>query len=214
MNDKLRLNKNALREQNDRLRALLEFLPTLQLRQRQLQAALGRVRRAQQEQAAAWQRRRAEVEPWAPLLRVLAPDAGPYARVEEVVTRPEDVAGVTVPQLQEVRFRSGEPSLLSTPLGFDDAVAVLREAACHRAEAAVLKQQHQRLVQELARTTQRINLYDEVLVPQARRNIRRLRVYLGDQRTAAVCRAKLAKTKVVERRARARSRGGDEHGHH
>jgi len=212
MNDKLRLNKNALREQNDRLRSLLEFLPTLQLRQRQLQAALGRVHRRREQHAAAWHRRRAEVEPWAPLLRTLAPDAGPYARVQEVVTRPDDVAGVTVPQLDEVRFQPGEPSLLATPLGFDDAVAVLRAAARHRAQARVLEQQHELLAQELARTSQRINLYDEVLIPQARRNIRRLRVYLGDQRIAAVCRAKLAKTKVVARRAR--PRGGDEHGHH
>ncbi len=212
MNDKLRLNKNALREQNERLRSLLEFLPTLQLRQRQLQAALGRVRRTRERHAEAWEQRRAEIEPWMPLLQVLAPDAGPYARVEEIVTRPVDVAGVTVPELQEVRFRPQEPSLLGTPSSFDDAVTVLRDAARHRARTEVLEQQHDLLARELARTTQRINLYDEVLVPQARRNIRRLKVYLGDQRTAAVCRAKLAKTKVVARRAQLR--GGDEHGHH
>jgi V/A-type H+-transporting ATPase subunit D len=53
------------------------------------------------------------------------------------------------------------------------------------------------LNRELVKTTQRINLYEKVLIPQCKENIRRIKVYLGDQQTAAVCRAKIAKAKLV-----------------
>ena len=98
-------------------------------------------------------------------------------------------------------FHPRRYSLLSTPPVFDDAVAVLRRAARLRAQREVAAQRHRVLTEELTKTSQRINLYDKVLIPRARRNIRRLRVYLGDQSTAAVCRAKLAKAKVLARRA-------------
>lgn len=199
MADKLRLNKGSLREQDQRLRSFLEFLPTLRLRQRQLQAALARVREQQVQREQQRQQLRRRVEPWAPMLASLVEAARPFAEVAQVVTRPVDIAGVRVPQLHEVRFAAGAHDLLATPPALDDAVAVLRDAARLAAEREVLRQQQRRLAHELSRTSQRINLYDEVLVPQARRNIRRLRVYLGDQQTAAVCRAKLAKAKVQAR---------------
>lgn len=211
MADKLRLNKSSLREQNEQLRSYLEFLPTLRLRQQQLQAALGRVQQQQREQQQQVQRLRAQAGPWAPLLAALAPAARPFAEVERVVTHEANVAGVTVPRLHEVCFSSREHDLLATAPVFDDAVAVLRRIATLRAEADVLRVQLERIGHELARTSQRINLYEKILVPRARKNIRRLRVYLGDQQTAAVCRAKLAKGKVVA--GRGSRTGGGAYGH-
>ena len=86
MTDKLRLNKNALREQTERLRSLREFLPTLELRKQQLQLALTQVRREQERLRAEGQRLRERVDPWAPMLRSLLADATPLAEVEQVVT--------------------------------------------------------------------------------------------------------------------------------
>ncbi|MEM9458482.1 MAG: V-type ATP synthase subunit D [Myxococcota bacterium] len=207
MADKLRLNKSSLREQNKQLRSYLEFLPTLRLRQQQLQAALGRVQQQLRVQQQHVQQQRAHARPWAPLLAAQVPAARPFAEVERVVTQEANVAGVTVPRLHAVCFVSREHDLLATAPVFDDAVAVLRRMATLRAEGDVLQVQQERIRHELARTSQRINLYEKILVPRARKNIRRLRVYLGDQQTAAVCRAKLAKGKVEAGRG-ARAQGG------
>ncbi|MCX4247727.1 V-type ATP synthase subunit D [Paraliomyxa miuraensis] len=211
MKDALRLNKSSLREQKDRLGSLLEFLPTLRLRQQQLQAAVAGVR----QQRARVERQRAALHEgarsWAGLLRAMAPVARPHAEVEQVVTATTNVAGVAVSRLEHVRFVDRTHDLLATPLSFDDAVGVLRQDARLHAERSVLERSEHRLAQELARTSQRINLYEKVLVPRTQRNIRRLRVYLGDQQTAAVGRAKLAKAKA---QARPRvSETGAEHGH-
>ena len=59
------------------------------------------------------------------------------------------------------------------------------------------------LRRELIKTTQRINLYEKLMIPETRENIRKIKVYLGDQQTAAVCRAKIAKGKLVAKAAAA-----------
>ncbi|MEM6429093.1 MAG: V-type ATP synthase subunit D, partial [Deinococcota bacterium] len=45
------------------------------------------------------------------------------------------------------------------------------------------------------RTTQRVNLFDKVLIPNAQETIRRIQIFLADADRAAVVRAKLAKQK-------------------
>ncbi len=47
----------------------------------------------------------------------------------------------------------------------------------------------------LRRVTQRVNLFDKVLIPKAEENIRRIVIFLSDQERAAVVRSKIAKSR-------------------
>ena len=47
-------------------------------------------------------------------------------------------------------------------------------------------------------TTQRVNLFEKVKIPECRENIRRIGIYLGDMDTSAVVRSKIAKSKLQE----------------
>jgi V/A-type H+-transporting ATPase subunit D len=52
------------------------------------------------------------------------------------------------------------------------------------------------LLDEAVRTiTQRFNLFDQVLIPRTRANIKRIQIFLADGERAAVVRAKIAKAK-------------------
>ena len=51
------------------------------------------------------------------------------------------------------------------------------------------------LGEELRTTTQRVNLFEKVKIPEAKENIRVIRIFMGDQQTAAVARSKIAKGK-------------------
>jgi len=51
------------------------------------------------------------------------------------------------------------------------------------------------LEQAVKTITQRVNLFDKVLIPRARQNIKRIQIYLSDLQTAAVVRSKIAKRK-------------------
>ena len=58
------------------------------------------------------------------------------------------------------------------------------------------------LQDELRKVIQRVNLFEKVIIPEARENIRRIRIALGDRMTAAVARAKIAKEKLQGRERR------------
>ena len=68
-----------------------------------------------------------------------------------------------------------------------------------RAERAVLDEQHRLLAEELRTTSQRVNLFEKVKIPECREHIRVIRIFLGDEQTAGVARAKFAKALTAAR---------------
>ncbi len=110
-----------------------------------------------------------------------------------------NIAGVNIPVLQEVVFRRALPDLLDTPAWVDDALDALERMLRLREERRVLEEQMRLLADELRVTSQRVNLFEKVKIPEARNNIRVIRIFLGDQQTAAVARSKIAKNKSVEK---------------
>ena len=63
---------------------------------------------------------------------------------------------------------------------------------------ATLRKQVELLDAELRTTSQRVNLFEKVKIPEAKENIRVIQVYIGDQQTAAVVRGKISKKKIQE----------------
>ncbi len=201
MAEKVKLNKNSLREQKQALGLYQEFLPTLELRKQQLQTEVRALRKVVEEKQRAITARLDAAEAWAPLLASDLERIRPLVQVERVVTRRGNVAGVKVPVFEKVDFRTVQYSLAATDPILDDELDFWFETISLREEITVLEQQLDLLDHELTKTTQRINLYEKVLIPQTKENIRKIKVYLGDQQTAAVCRAKLAKEKIVRKAA-------------
>ncbi|MDP3143193.1 MAG: V-type ATP synthase subunit D, partial [Candidatus Omnitrophota bacterium] len=91
-----------------------------------------------------------------------------------------------------------EYDLFITPLWVDAAIEALKGFASILEEMAVVKQGINILRQELRITTQRVNLFEKVKIPEAQEAIRRIKIYIGDQMTNAVGRCKMAKRKISE----------------
>ena len=64
---------------------------------------------------------------------------------------------------------------------------------------ATLRIQVELLGKELRTTSQRVNLFEKVKIPETKENIRRIGIYIGDQQTAAVVRGKIAKKKLANK---------------
>lgn len=194
---KIKLNKNSLRDQNQSLKLYQEFLPTLELRKQQLQAELRTVQLRSEARQLELGQMLDNAVGMAPMLEATLPQVQSLVVIDQVLTRIGNVAGVRVPVFEEARFKKVPYSLVGTPLFFDAAVDLWQRALSAKAEIDVLAQQMAAIVEQLTKTTQRINLYEKVLIPECRENIRKIKVYLGDQQTAGVCRAKIAKGKLV-----------------
>jgi len=116
--------------------------------------------------------------------------------IDEIETQDENIAGVSVPTFKGVRFKEVPYDLYITPLWIDKAITEIKRILTLRAEIIVLQEQHARLQGELLSTTQRVNLFEKIKIPEAIENIRIIQIFLGDQQTAAVVRSKIQKGKM------------------
>jgi V/A-type H+-transporting ATPase subunit D len=84
--------------------------------------------------------------------------------------------------------------LARTPAWLDKAVEAMKKVLLLDLEAQIVEEQRKRLDKELRTTTQRVNLFEKIKIPETRGNIKKIQVYLGDQQTASVVRGKIAKS--------------------
>ena len=139
--------------------------------------------------------RRKEIASWVRLFSEPF-DFSTCLTVADIRVSEGNIAGVNIPVLEAVDFTRQVPDLFESPLWVDDALAALENLTRLRVERTIMERQYQLLKEELRTTTQRVNLFEKVKIPECREHIRVIRIFLGDQQTAAVARAKIAKGKA------------------
>jgi len=201
MAEKLKYNKTALKAQRDGKAKYEKFLPILQLKKMQLQIVIRQLEPIIEEKRTALRRTSEKISQWARFLTDPAADVRDYLVISEVVTHTDNIAGVDVPEFKEVIFSERPYSLFVTPPWLDTAVLALRRLISLKEEVRVLLRKEELIREELRTTTQRCNLFEKKLIPELKENIRKIRIFLGDEETAAVARAKLAKAKIQQSEA-------------
>jgi len=196
----VKLTKNELKSQKDALRRFERYLPTLLLKKQQLQMVLRQVEAKVRERTAERQLLIDEIMSW---VGVFGEDVSlaSYLSVSELVVHTGNIAGIDIPVFDEIHFKQVSYDLYATPLWVDRALERLKDLIRHDAEIRILRRQHELLDEELRITTQRVNLFEKVKIPETRENIKRIRIYLGDEQTAAVVRGKMAKNNITRERA-------------
>jgi V/A-type H+-transporting ATPase subunit D len=189
---KIKYTKNELKAQRDALTRFDRFLPMLQLKKQQLQVEIHQIDNQIAEKTAAEERVLAGLRDWQ---KLLAEPVGLDAQValQAIHTDEGNIAGVRIPVLTGVDILRTAADLYTSPAWVDDAVEVLDQLIRLRIEREVLAEQRRRIAEELRTTAQRVNLFEKVKIPECRENIRVIRIYLGDEQTAAVARGKIAK---------------------
>jgi len=193
---KVKFTKGELKRQRDALRQYERYLPTLQLKKQQLQMEILRQTIILEEKNSQMRGRRETIEEWAGLLSDPAINMQPWIIPKEIVIGSRNIAGVDLPLFDHVEFEPVEYDLFITPLWVDAAIEALRELVSIRKEVDILKKGIAILRHELRITTQRVNLFEKVKIPEAQEAIRLIKVYLGDQMANAVGRSKIAKRKI------------------
>lgn len=191
---KVKKTKTALKAERDALGRFYRFLPTLELKKQQLQTEVRRVEAQHQEGLEEERRLMANVRRW---VKLFSSEPGPrgYTRLVEVRTSVANIAGVNVPLFEQAVFERAHLDLFETPVWFDEAVDMIERLVELRVRQAIVSRERELLSEELRITSQRVNLFEKVKIPEAKENIRIIQIALGDEQTAAVVRAKIAKGK-------------------
>jgi V/A-type H+/Na+-transporting ATPase subunit D len=197
------LSKSSLQQQRDRLRLFERFLPSLELKRQQLTAEYKKALQvlAQAEQGAEQASR--SLPALLPVLGSVRMQLSGLIRIRRVDVAEEDVLGLRLPTLRTVEFDTADYSLLATPFWLDDLVTCLKEVATYRLRLQVYRQRVVRMQGAVRRVTQRVNLFEKVLIPNAKQNIARIQIFLSDVERAAVVTSKIAKGKRALERASA-----------
>jgi len=199
----IKLTKNELKKQKDNLKQFQRYLPTLQLKKQQLQSVIMGIRQELERKEAERIQMIGDLDDWVAVFAENeifeeAKKLDQLVQPDKVVSRDENIAGVTIPAFEELTFKDINYDVDDYPLWVDTAVFKLREIARLDALVSTLRKQVDLLEKELRTTSQRVNLFEKVKIPEAKENIRVIQVYLGDQQTAAVVRGKISKKKLVE----------------
>ena len=198
MPGKLKLTKNQLKKEKDALKMFQRYLPMLQLKKQQLQLELARIKKQREEREGIIKQARTEVEGW---IEVFAQSSlKGWLTVKKINTTVGNVAGVEIPVFQEAEIEKKPYDFIQTPLWVDFALEKIEAILREKAALSVLKRQEELVGEELRIATQRVNLFEKVMIPRTQENIRVIKIYLGDMQTAEVVRGKIAKAKAAARR--------------
>ena len=199
----IKLTKNELKKQKDNLKQFQRYLPTLQLKKQQLQSVIMKIRQELEQREAERVQMIGDLDDWVAVFaenEIFAEELrlDKLVQPDKVIVKEDNIAGVKIPAFEELTFKDINYNVDDYPLWVDTAVFKLREIARLDAIVSTLRKQVQLLEKELRTTSQRVNLFEKVKIPEAKENIRVIQVYLGDQQTAAVVRGKISKKKLVE----------------
>ena len=198
---KIKLTKNELKVQKDALKMYRRYLPTLTLKKQQLQSEI----RTIEAKAKAVRKERENLEfgfrEWIAVFSEM--DAFPKGiiTVSNIRKGKGNIAGVDIPTFEGVDFKRGDYDLYETPLWVDIAANHMEKAMSLDLEAEVLDEQVRLLEIELLSTSQRVNLFEKVKIPETEENIKKISIYMADQQVSAVVRSKISKRKIALRNA-------------
>lgn len=194
---RLKLSKAALQQELTKLKLYEKLLPSLELKRRQLTIELEKARREYAETRADVERLEARVGAELPMLANPEIDLKGLVKMTAFDLGQENVVGVRLPVLKEVECQVAEYSPLAKPAWVDALADRLGDAAEARTRIQVAAQRVRVLARAERRITQRVNLFEKILIPRTRNNIERIQIWLGDMARAAVVQAKLAKSRQV-----------------
>jgi len=195
---KLRLTKNELKKQKESLKRFTRYLPTLELKKQQLVVEIKKTDETVKELKVKIKEIEKDLDTWVGLFAEEV-SLERLLKIKNINTEETNIAGIDIPLFNSVEFDEIAYDYMTTPLWVDKALSIMKELISLYIQIQVYLKQQRILKEELRVTVQRINLFDKVMIPQAKNHIRVIQIYLGDLQTAEVVRGKIAKSKLAKK---------------
>jgi V/A-type H+-transporting ATPase subunit D len=197
MADKIKKTRPELQRQKQQLNRFQRFLPTLVLKKQQIQSEILKVRSEARKLDEEMAKIIAQSGEWSLLFSESMP--GPVTRlvkVKNIQRGVRNVAGINLPVVSGVEYEISDFSRLATPAWLDSGLEFVKSLMELREKVKILHEQEFLLQQELRKVTQRVNLFEKVMIPNSKSNIKLINIALAEEQTSAVCRSKIAKGKA------------------
>jgi len=196
----IKLTKTELRVQQHKLTQLQKYLPTLQLKKMLLQVEVYQAQQDIQSLNSSFQHLEAKISGFSSLFSdKQAFDLFPAVKVLDIKKKSENIAGLDLPVFENVTFQESDYFLFDSPVWLEAGISALKELIEIKEKRLVAEERKRVLEKELKDVSIRVNLFEKILIPRALQNIKKIKIFLGDQLLAAVAQAKVSKEKILKR---------------
>jgi len=192
---RLAYSKASLSKESAKLKRYKQFLPSLDLKRQQLAVERKKAQRTLRQTEFEIEQCYQKSAEMLPMLADKSIHVKNLVKVSQLEVTEENVVGVHLPIIKKLTIDVQEYSLFTEPHWVDQLVVQLKIMMQLKLQHQVEQQRVATLSEAVKKVTQRVNLFDKVLIPKAQQDIRKIRIYLSDQERAGVVRAKSTKQK-------------------
>ncbi|RAP38446.1 V-type ATP synthase subunit D [Legionella quinlivanii] len=191
----VKLNKSALSLQRKNLKNYQRYLPSLELKRKKLLSVRVHIDENIKQLKETEVHLKEHIKNNLPMVSGMITEIRQMIHVDAVDIAEENIAGVNMPVFKSVKYTVDDYAWLNTPHWFEAAIQAISELVSIRLQMRTLLLQQEILAKAIKTVTQRKNLFEKVLIPDALKQIRLIQIFLADNERAAVVSSKIAKRK-------------------
>jgi len=191
---KIQYNKTYMQQLRRELAVRENALPTLQTKEAALRLEVKKARQAVAAVERDLTARRAAAAPTHRLWREFPPG---LVRVKHVDVEIRKIAGVKTPQVRAVQFEVAPHSLVAQPSWIEPGLAIVRELVELHVRKEIAEQKAQILERARRKTTQKVNLYEKVQIPEYHEALLKIKRFLEDDENLSKSSQKILKARIA-----------------
>lgn len=191
---KFQFNKTALQQLKKDLKVRERALPTLKAKETALRLEVKKAKDSLKIAKKTFETHKSNMAGFGKLWEEFPED---LLKVDDVVLHFRKIAGVKIPILDDVIFSYGRESLFGLPAWSATGVSLLKESSRLDIEITVAEQKLKVLEYARKKTTQKVNLYEKVQIPEHNTAILKIKRFMEDQENLEKSSQKILKTKLA-----------------
>jgi len=190
-------NKTSLQAMEKQLKIRRQALPILKNKEAALRVE---VKKARREAEAVHKRLQESIREHETMIHLWNTFDFDLLAVDRVEVVDRKIAGVNTPVLDKVHFSRKPFSLFNRPAWYPDGLELLEDWTGLELRYRLMIRRMELLEQARKKTTQKVNLYEKVQIPEYEGAIRQIKRYLEDEENLAKAAQKIVKKRKEEAR--------------
>ena len=187
---KFQYNKTSLNNLGKQLKVRQKALPTLQNKESALRIEVRKAKDYSDKLVADLEASMKKYDYLASLWNEFEPSLVSIKDVDLITTK---VAGVKVPELNDIQYEIKEFNAFSKPAWYADGVSILQSLTRLGIESEIYQEKSRILDYQRKKTTQKVNLYEKVQIPGYQEAIRKIKRYMEDEENLSKASSKIVK---------------------
>ncbi len=168
------------------------MLPTLKRKESALRVEVSKARKKMKELEKTYEKRMSLLEPYHMLWNEFDKDS---IELQELKLSERKIAGINIPILESISLKLATDQLFYQPLWLLDGLEILEDLLRLKLEKRIYEQQMEILDEARKKTTQKVNLYEKVQIPEFESSIRKIKRYMENEENVAKSAYKIVKKK-------------------